>query len=65
MVILTIILVPFIALSFDHQNHSKWHKRCHVRYFITPTIGNAKVKLCLVDGGAGLNIFSAWALDQL
>ena len=31
-VILTIILVPLIALSFDHQNHSKWHKRCNVRY---------------------------------
>ena len=29
---LTIPLVPFIALSFDHQNHSKWHKWCHVRY---------------------------------
>jgi len=26
MVILTIILVPLIALSFDHKNHSKWHK---------------------------------------
>ena len=26
MVILTIILVPLIALSIDHQNHSKWHK---------------------------------------
>ena len=25
-------LVPLIALSFDHQNHSKWHKWCHVRY---------------------------------
>ena len=32
MVILTIILVPLIALSFDHQNHSKWHKWCHVRF---------------------------------
>ena len=32
MIILTIILVPLIALSFDHQNHSKWHKWCHVRY---------------------------------
>jgi len=21
-----------IALSFDHQNHSKWHKWCYVRY---------------------------------
>jgi len=20
------------VLSFDHQNHSKWHKWCHVRY---------------------------------
>ena len=29
---LTIPLVPLIALSFDHQNHSKWHKWCHVRY---------------------------------
>ena len=25
-------LVPLIALSYDHQNHSKWHKWCHVRY---------------------------------
>ena len=25
-------LVPLIALSFDYQNHSKWHKWCHVRY---------------------------------
>ena len=32
MVILTIILVPLIALSFDHQNHSKWHKLCYVRF---------------------------------
>ena len=32
MIILTIILVPLIALSFDHQNHSKWHKWCHVRF---------------------------------
>ena len=32
MVILIIILVPLIALSFDHQNHSKWHKWCHVCY---------------------------------
>ena len=29
---LIIPLVPLIALSFDHQNHSKWHKWCHVRY---------------------------------
>ena len=32
MVILTIILVPLIALLIDHQNHSKWHKWCHVRF---------------------------------
>ena len=25
-------LVPLIAWSYDHQNHSKWHKWCHVRY---------------------------------
>ena len=25
-------LVPLIALSYDHQNHSKWYKWCHVRY---------------------------------
>ena len=31
-VLLTIPLVTLIALSFDHQNHSKWHKWCHVRY---------------------------------
>ena len=29
---LTKPLVPLIALSFDHQNHSKWHKWCHVRF---------------------------------
>ena len=29
---LTKPLVPLIALSFDHQNHSKWHKWFHVRY---------------------------------
>jgi len=29
---LTKQLVPLIALSYDHQNHSKWHKWCHVRY---------------------------------
>ena len=27
-------LVSLIALWFDHQNHSKWHKWCHVRYSI-------------------------------
>ena len=25
-------LVPLIVLSYDHQNHSKWHKWCHVHY---------------------------------
>ena len=34
-VLLTKPLVPLIALSFDHQNHSKWHKWCHVRYRYT------------------------------
>ena len=29
---LTKPLVPLIALSYDHQNPSKWHKWCHVRY---------------------------------
>ena len=29
---LTKPLVPLIALSYDHQNHSKWHKWWHVRY---------------------------------
>jgi len=23
---------PSVVLSFDHQNHSKWHQWCHVRY---------------------------------
>ena len=32
MVILTIILVPLIALLFDHQNHSKLYKWCHVGF---------------------------------
>ena len=30
-------LVPLIALSYDHQNHSKWHKWCHIRYSIWPS----------------------------
>ena len=29
---LTKVLIPLIALSIDHQNHSKWHTWCHVRY---------------------------------
>ena len=29
---LTKPLVTLIALSYDHQNHSKWHKWCHVHY---------------------------------
>jgi len=29
---LTKVLIPLIALVIDHQNHSKWHKWCHVRY---------------------------------
>ena len=39
MVILTIILDPLIALSFDHQNHLKWHKWCHVRFILTGQSG--------------------------
>ena len=31
-------LVSLIALSYDHQNHPKWHKWCHVRY--TSTLKN-------------------------
>ena len=27
-------------LSFDHQNHSKWHKWCHIRYRLKPRIFN-------------------------
>jgi len=26
------LLVPLIALSLDHQNHSKWPKWGHIRY---------------------------------
>ena len=29
---LTKPLVQLITLSYDHQNHSKWYKWCHVRY---------------------------------
>ena len=29
-------LVPLIALLFDHQNHSKWHKWCRVPRLGTP-----------------------------
>jgi len=31
---LTKPLVLLIALSYDHQNHSKWYKWCHVLYSI-------------------------------
>ena len=33
---LTKVLIPLIALLINHQNHSKWHKWCHVR-FRSPT----------------------------
>ena len=39
---LTKPLVPLIALSYDHQNHWKWHKWCHVRY--THTTSNHRTK---------------------
>ena len=42
MVILTIILVPLIALSFDHKNHSKWPKWDHVRYIFILVAGRFK-----------------------
>ena len=32
---LTNSLVPLIALSLDHQNHSKWLKWGHVRYNVS------------------------------
>ena len=44
-------LVPLIALSYDHQNHSKWHKWCHVHYNL-PLFGDwwqhnqSKHKIC-------------------
>ena len=38
-------------LSFDHQNHSKWHKWCHVRYkmpwVLDQTCWFSVVHLCL------------------
>ena len=32
---LTKPIFPLIVLSYDHQNHSKWHKWCHVRYTVS------------------------------
>ena len=48
---LTKPLVPLIVSSYDHQNHSKWHKWCHVRYNL-PLFGDwwqhnqSKHKIC-------------------
>jgi len=53
-VLLTKPLVPLIALSFDHQNHSKWHKWCHVRYnlpflVIDDNTIKASIKFAIID----------------
>ena len=40
---LTKVLIPLIALLIDHQNHSKWHKWCHV------VTGGAGVRAALED----------------
>ena len=50
-VLLTKPLVPLIALSFDHQNHSKWHKWCHVRYRVALEAFLALAEVsCALDG---------------
>ena len=35
---LTKPLVSLFVLSYDHQNHSKWHKWCHVHYTIFTSV---------------------------
>ena len=35
---LTKVLVSLIVLSYDHQNHSKWHEWCHVHYRLNATV---------------------------
>ena len=39
-------LVPLIALSHDHQNHSKWPKWGHVRYIFILVAGQFKAGRC-------------------
>ena len=71
---------PSVVLSFDHQNHSKWHKLCHVRYkakydlsYTTKLAYLAQLKgtYCSFDAGAvwhahaeGKQRFFAWLLVQ-
>ena len=53
---LTKPLVPLIVLLFDHQNHSKWHKWCHVRYKVT-------IHKCFLDNLSFYNNFVAPILN--
>ena len=34
-----------VVLSFDHQNHSKWHRWCHVRYKLLMGLGGLFISL--------------------
>ena len=46
-------LVSLIALSHDHQNHSKWPKWGHVRYTVYIP---ANLHQLIVLGGPGLSL---------
>ena len=53
-------------ITFNHHDHPENMAGAgELPLIVTPTIANAKIKHCLVDGGAELNILSAWAFDQL
>ena len=47
------MLVPSIALSYDHQNHSKWHKWCHVYYTLARRRRRSQFRLANTTNGGG------------
>ena len=53
---LTKQLVSLIALSYDHQNHSKWHKWCHVRYSCAQQDESGLVQLKFLEAWANLSL---------
>ena len=55
------MLVPLIALSYDHQNHSKWPKRGHVHYnlpflVIDDNTIKASIKFAKIDKFSHLHL---------
>jgi len=53
-------------ITFDHNDcPTNMAGAGKLPLIVAPTIANAKIKHCLVDGGAGLNVLSTRAFDQL